>query len=119
MTPKIFQIIVLFLFVCFTQTATAQFNLKKLKKSLDDSGLKKTIEEATGKELNSDILFKKIQDAYAKEDTASFNFALSSIDNVSFYEDQNNFKEFLGGVGFADGMINWFLVVTTLLKKNF
>lgn len=76
----------------FCNQGVSQFNkLKQLRDKVKQRVEK--IEDVTGEEIDLKKSYQKVQKMHADKDTASFNFALAAIDNVSFFEDQNNFRE--------------------------
>ncbi len=98
------------LMIC-SNPGLAQFNkLKQLKDKLKQKVEK--IEDVTGEEIDLKKSYDKMQKMHADKDTASFNFALAAIDNVSFFEDQNNFRELTkvinvgGGKSFMDNLLD-------------
>ena len=97
------QIALIFLTLTLVvETANGQLGkLKQLKQRVQQKVEK--LEDVTGEEIDLKKSFQKLNDLHADKDTASFNFALAAIDNVSFYEDQNNFRELMKVVNIGGG----------------
>ncbi len=113
MIKLILKTLLIFLMVINAGYQTvAQFDkFKKLKKAVKQRV--DNIEDITGEEIDLKKSYKKFKQIHADKDTASFNFALAAIDNVSFFEDQNNFRELMkvvnvdgGGKGFMNRLLS-------------
>ena len=87
-------------FVLFSVSLNSEAQLNRFKKFKDAVNKKvENLEKTTGKDIDLKQSFDKIRKAYADKDTANFNFAIAAIDNVSFFEDENNFKKLVKAVG--------------------